>query len=164
MFSKIPKPIVVVASVLLLLVCFVKDGRSQTVARVIGAAEGVYWNDTPKPWFTRQVAISNKNRKLPVDDHDESLPTLTGYYYKRIEASPFTRYPFKTVVVKRGLARFTTKAINGTHFVFRGVWGTAFDEASNIHDVPFMKGTLYTYKKGKLIKKERLRFGHAVNA
>ena len=127
-------------------------------------AEGCYWMDNPKPWGTRLVAISPGNRRLPKDDHDESLPTVPGYYHRTIEASPFTRYPFASITVRRGKAVFVTKRVKGLQFVFRGKWGTAYLESAMIEDVPFLKGTLLTYRRGKLIKRERVRFGHAVNA
>ncbi|MBL8181659.1 MAG: hypothetical protein JNL64_08565 [Blastocatellia bacterium] len=138
--------------------------RSQTVARVIRSAEGTYVIGSRSEPFLRQVTVTYKNRKLPINDHDDSLPTLSGYYYRQVETSEFKRYAFKTVVVKRGVARFTTRAMNGLHFVFRGTWGTEFNEDANIYNVPFMKGTLFTYKKGKLVKRERIKFGHTVNA
>ncbi len=127
-------------------------------------AEGWYWIDSPKPWFTRLVAISHRDRRFPKDTHDESLPAVPGYYHRRIEASPFIRYRFASVSVRRGRATFVTKTVKGIHFVFRGKWGTAYLKSAMIEDVPFLKGVLLTYRRGKLIKRERVRFGHAVNA
>ena len=127
-------------------------------------AEGCYWMDSPKPWFTRLLAISPGNRRLPKDDHDESLPTRPGYYHRTIEASPLTRFPFASISVRRGKAAFVTKTVKGFQFVFRGKWGTEYLKSAMIEDVPFLKGTLLTYRRGKLIKRERVRFGHAVNA
>ncbi len=138
--------------------------QGQSRAYVEARAEGWYWINSPKPWFTRLVAISNSNKKLPKNDHDESLPTIPGYYHRKIEISPFTRYPFVSVSVRHGKATFITKRVRNVHFVFRGNWGTAYLKSAMIEDVPFLRGTLWTYRRGKLIKRERVRFGHAVNA
>ena len=127
-------------------------------------AEGVYWLETPKLSFTRHLAISNGNRRLPKDDHDESALTVPGYYHQKTQQSAFTRYPFSSIRVKKGQATFTTKTVKGLRFVFQGRWDTEYDEPSLIDDVPFLKGTLLTYRRGKLIKRETVKFNHVVNA
>ena len=162
--AKIYGSIVVAVLIIVFSLASLTTVRSQTVARVIPAAEGTYYGKRPNNKVTSELALSNRNKRLPVNDHDDSLPTLPGYYFRRSESSAFTRFPFKTVVVRRGYARFTTISVKGVHFVFRGKWGTAFEEQSNIEDVPYMYGTLTTYRKGKLVKRERIRFGHHVNA
>ncbi len=131
---------------------------------VAASAEGNYWMVNPKPWFTRQLTLSNGNRRLPKDDHDESLPTLPGYYHRKIELSPSTRYPFAAVRIQKGTATFTTKTVKGLRFVFRGRWATEYLESAMIENVPFLKGILLTYRRGKLVKKENVKFSHAVNA
>lgn len=127
-------------------------------------AEGAYWIEVPKPWFTRLIVISADNRELMPNSHDDAQPTIPGYYAAKKESEPFTHYPFKAVQVGNGRATFSTKVVEGVHFVFIGISGTEFDEPSNIPDVPFIKGTLFTYRNGKLIKREKVKFGHAVNA
>ena len=143
---------------------FVHQTLAQRRIYVEPRAEGAYWVEVPKPWFTRLVVISPGNRKLPKNEHDDSLPTLPAYYYRRVERDPFTRYPYKSIVVRRGKASFTTKQIRGTYFVFLGRWGTENDKESQIDAVPFMKGVLLTYRKGRMVKRERVKFGHEVNA
>lgn len=127
-------------------------------------AEGAYWLVKPKPWFTRQLLLSTNNRTLPKDDHDEALPTRPGYYHRTKKDQEYTRYPFVSIVVRKGRASFTTKTLNGRKFVFKGRWGTEFEKSSNIEDVPFLRGTLLTYRKGRIIKRENVYFSHAVNA
>ncbi len=127
-------------------------------------AEGAYWLVSPKPWFTRQLTISDGNRELAKDSHDESLPTLPGYYHRTTEGDEFTRFPFKSVQVRGHKAQFTTKTVAGIRWEFQGRYGTEYDKSSMIDDVPFLRGTLLKYRRGKLVKRERVKFGHAVNA
>lgn len=149
-----------------LVFCFTFGSERCNAQRIVvpARAEGAYWLVRPKPWFTRLVCLSTNNRTLPKDDHDESLPTLPGYFHRTKEGLPFTRYPFSSIVVRKGRAAFTTRIIKGQRFVFSGRWGTEFDERSNIENVPYLRGTLLTYRKGKLVKRERVYFSHAVNA
>jgi len=126
--------------------------------------EGWYWLVSPKPWFTRQLTVSVGNRTLEKDDHDESLPTRPGYYHRLKEDQPFVCYSFKSIVVKNGRTSFRTNVIRGRQFIFNGQWGTEHDASSGIDNVPFFRGKLSTYKNGKLVKTERVKFSHAVNA
>ena len=146
------------------LMLMVSTCLGQTSVAVPRKAEGAYWLVKPKPWFTRLLTLSIGNRELPKDDHDASLPTIPGYYHRTKEGLPFVRYPFVSVTIHRRSAVFTTKTVRGLRFVFRGVWGTEDDKSSGIEDVPFLKGTLLTYRHGKLIRQERVEFSHAVNA
>ena len=127
-------------------------------------AQGAYWLVSPKPWFTRLLVLSKRNRELEKDDHDDSLPTLPGYYHRLREGDDFVRYALVSVSIRKGKSTFISKAVKGQYFVFRGIWGTEDDESSGIDDVPYLKGTLFTYRNGVLVKKEKVNFSHAVNA
>lgn len=163
-YTKLVFSSIFVLTLSILTLALSQTSHGQTRIDVPAEAEGWYWLVSPKPWFTRQLTISVKNRKLPKNDHDDSLPTFPGYYHRTKELSPYTRYRIKSIVVRRRKTEFVTRVINGIHFSFRGKWGKKYDKESNIENVPYIKGLLFTYRKGKLIKTEKVEFGHAVNA
>jgi len=159
--------VMMLANVILFGLCLLasaENAHGQRSIVVPQKVEGWYWIVSPKPWFTRQLTVSVGNRSLPKNDHDESLPTRPGYYHRLNEFRPFVRYPFKSVVVRKGKASFRTVVVKGQQFIFDGRWGTENDVSNGIDDVPYFRGVLKTYRKGKLVKTERVEFSHAVNA
>ena len=108
----------------------------------------------------RALVISYSDNPIGPKANDPDAPTIPGFY-----PSPGKRFDFANVAVVRKKVTFKTKTIGGVSYVFSGETGEevvkGFDPSVL---VPFIKGSLVTLKSGKIVKREKVKFGHAVIA
>jgi len=100
------------------------------------------------------LVISPDGRPIEPKANDPEAPTLPGFHvgsrrFKFI-ASHFSEREFS----------FRTERIEGTEYSFVGSFG--HEDVEDIPDVPFLAGTLTEIRKGRLVTKKTVHFGHAV--
>ena len=113
-------------------------------------------------WRTnlRALVISYSDHSIEQKANDPDAPTIPGFY-----PSPDKRFDFEHIVVVRKKVSFTTRTVDGLKYVFSGRSGMGPVEGLDSKTlVPFIEGSLVTLKNGKVIKRERVKFGHAVIA
>jgi hypothetical protein len=120
---------------------------------------GLYYGgwDDPRPGVIIEnlaFVISPDGKPIPPKADDSEAPTLPGFYVRE------KRYEFAhSKFSARGFS-FRTKEIEGTVFSFEGRFGCEpFDEEV---DSPYLQGELKETRKGHVIRKKNIHFGHAV--
>ena len=104
--------------------------------------------------------ISYNDGPIEPKANDPDAPTIPGFY-----PSPGKRFDFEHVEVIRKKVTFKTRTIDGVSYTFSGRSGKEIVQGFDPRTlVPFIKGSLITIKQGKIVKSERVKFGHAVIA
>ena len=108
----------------------------------------------------RALVITNDDKSIEPKATDPDAPTVPGFY-----PAPGKRFSFEHVEVIRKKVSFKTQTIDGVSYHFSGTSGRevvqGFDPKAL---VPFIRGSLVTLKNGKIVKRESVKFGHAVIA
>lgn len=123
-------------------------------------AEGLYYVASSDNSDKRELVLSSDDKPMPQKTNEPDAPTIPGFYLLRSK-----RLSFEKVEVIGKKVYFKTRAVRGVSYEFRGTAGEEivpkFDDTT---PVPFIKGKLTKLKKGKIVKTERIKFGHAVIA
>jgi len=108
----------------------------------------------------RALVISYDDQPIEPKANDPDAPTIPGFY-----PSDNERYDFEHIEVIRKRVYFRTRSVRGISYEFSGTSGKEFivDFDPSV-PVPFIKGTLTKLKNGRAVKRERVKFGHAVIA
>jgi hypothetical protein len=108
----------------------------------------------------RALVLSYDDRPIEPKANDPSAPTVPGFYPSYGE-----RHDFERVEVIGKRVYFKTRRVGGVSYEFSGVAGEAvipnFDPSI---PVPYIRGTLTKLRNGKAVRRERVKFGHAVIA
>ena len=111
--------------------------------------DGAFWimGDAPKGFedFGGINLNSNRNRRLPSAGVD-----INGRTFK-----------FKTLYVSRDRLVFTTEAVRGVSYAFKGRFlrGGTF-AAHDLTDVAVLEGTLTKFSKGQSVAESKMKFTH----
>lgn len=108
----------------------------------------------------RALVISYSDDPIGPKANDPEAPTTPGFY-----PSPGKRFDFVKIEVVRRKISFKTQSIDGVSYIFCGETGKevvkGFDPSIL---VPYITGSLLTLRNGKIVKRENVKFGHAVIA
>jgi len=160
-FSKIVK-LTGTALTFILLLSFVAVGQQSRFSSKYKnpQAEGLYYVASSDNSDERELVLSSDDKPIPQKANEPDAPTIPGFYLLRSK-----RIAFEKVEVIGKKVYFKTRAVRGISYEFRGTAGEEiipkFDDTT---PVPFIKGKLIKLKKGKIVKTERIKFGHAVIA
>jgi hypothetical protein len=111
--------------------------------------DGAFWimGDAPKGFedFGGINLNSNRNRRIPSPGVDVNGRTLK----------------FKTLSISRDRLVFTTEAVRGISYSFKGKFlrGGTF-AAHDLTDVAVLEGTLTKFSKGQSVAESKLKFTH----
>ncbi len=107
-----------------------------------------------------KLIISDDNQPIPPKVNNPDEVTIPGFYLSREERMDFERV---SVVGKQ--VSFKTREIDGIYYEFDGTSGDEIipDFSSDV-PVPFIMGTLRKIENGKVLKTEKVKFGHVVIA
>ena len=118
--------------------------------------EGTYFlggGGTNEPEMT--LVIRRDGKPMPPDPRDER-PAVRGLY---VGARHFAFAHFE---LRRGQVMFSTASLDGIRYVFRGKLGVR--KEPDFGQVPYVTGTLTSYRRGRVLAERTVLFGHAVNA
>jgi hypothetical protein len=123
-------------------------------------AEGLFYVQSLNNTDERGLILSSDDKPISPKPNDPDAPTVPGFYL-----SDTKRIAFLKVEVIGRKVYFKTRSARGVIYEFRGTAGKEilpnFDSTT---PVQFIKGTLRKYKRGKIVKSEKIKFGHAVIA
>ena len=108
----------------------------------------------------RELVISYVDSEIEQKPNDPGAATKPGFY-----PAPGKRFDFEQIEVVRKKVSFTTRTVDGVKYLFSGTSGMGPVKGMDPSTlVPFIKGTLTTLENGKIVKRETVKFGHAVIA
>lgn len=122
--------------------------------------DGLFYN-LSDDWTTNfALVISYDDNPIDQKPNNPGAPRVPGLY-----PSHGKRFDFERLEVIRNKVTFKTRTVDGVGYSFSGESGQGpvrGMDASIL--VPFIRGTLVTLKNGKVMKREAIKFGHAVVA
>ncbi len=123
------------------------------------AVFGLYYLDS-KDIPGDALIISEDDQPIPQKANDPDEVTIPGFYLSREE-----RIDFERVSIVGEQVHFKTRDIGGVCYEFDGTSGNEIiPDFSPDVPVPFIKGTLRKIENGKVLKTEKVKFGHVVIA
>jgi len=122
--------------------------------------DGLFYN-LSADWTTNfALVISYDDNPIDQKSNDSGAPTTPGLY-----PTHGKRFDFERIEVVRKKVTFKTRTVDGISYSFSGESGQGPVRGMDPSIlVPFIRGTLVTLKNGKVIKRENIRFSHAVVA
>lgn len=118
---------------------------------------GLFYLVNPRDDFDpRALVISYDDGPIPPKANEPEAPTEPGFYLTYEE-----RCEFERIEVIRRSVYFMTRRRGGVSYGFVGTAGWEVHPDLGV-PVPFIKGTLTKFKNGRVLKKERVKFAHAV--
>jgi len=115
---------------------------------------GLYYGGWENQESGLAFVISPDGKPIPPKANDEDAPTKPGFYvgekYYEFAWSKFSPKAFS----------FRTKSVNGTEFAFHGQFGC--EQVDIIPEVPYLEGELKETQNGRVVRRAKLHFGHAV--
>lgn len=119
-------------------------------------AEGLFFVESSDVDDSRALVLSSNNKPIPPKANEPDAPTIPGYYLSYTK-----RLPFSKVEVIGKKVYFKTRSVGGVSYEFRGTAGAEIDPEFT-DPIQFIKGTMTKFKRGKVVKTQKLKFGHAV--
>jgi len=115
---------------------------------------GLYYADWENQESNLALVISSNGQPIPPKANDEEAPTHPGFYvgvqHFQFASSRFSPQGFS----------FRTRSVDGRLFTFRGRFGR--EQVDIIPEVPYLVGVLKEVRNGRIVRKEKVHFGHAV--
>jgi len=97
-------------------------------------------------------------KQEPPKANEPDAPTVPGYYL-----SYTIRLTFSKVEVISKKVYFKNRSVSGMSYEFRGTAGEEIDpEFDDTTPIPFIKDIMTKFKRGKIIKTEKIKFDRAV--
>lgn len=115
---------------------------------------GLYYGSWDNHGSDLAFVISRDGQPIPPKVNDSDAPTRPGFYVGE-QHFDFASSRFST----RGFV-FRTKSVSGTAFSFSGRFGC--EQVDVIPEVPYLEGELRETRNGRVVRKQRLHFVHAV--
>jgi hypothetical protein len=100
------------------------------------------------------LVISSDGQPIPRKENDSSAPTHPGFYLGE------RQFEFATSRFSPEAFFFRTKTVNGTLFSFHGRF--AREQIDVIPDVPYLEGELKEMRNGRVVRRKKVHFSHAV--
>ena len=119
-------------------------------------AEGLFFVESSNDSENRALVLSSNNKPIPPKANEPDAPTIPGYYLSYTK-----RLTFSKVEVIGRKVYFKTRSVGGISYEFRGTAGEEKDSYFT-EPIQFIKGTMTKFKRGKVVKAEKIKFGHAV--
>ena len=119
-------------------------------------AEGLFFVQSSNDSDGRALVLSSNNKPIPPKANEPDAPNVPGYYLSYTK-----RLPFSKVEVIGKKVYFKTRSVSGVSYEFRGTAGEENDPEFTAL-IQFIKGTMTKFKRGKIVKTEKIEFGHAV--
>jgi hypothetical protein len=126
----------------------------QTEKNCSSFRSGLYYGGWDKEGNDFAFVISPDGRPIPPKANDPDAPTKPGFYEGE------QRFDFSTSRVSPRGFSFRTVAINGKAFSFKGQFGC--EAVDVIPEVPYLEGELTEMRNGRVVRKKKIHFGHAV--
>lgn len=106
------------------------------------------------------LVLSYNDKPIGPKANDPDSPTIHGFYLSYKE-----RFDFERVEVSDRKFNFKTRRASGVSYAFVGISGREIDpNFDSSTPIPFIKGRLTKCRNGKVVKKEKVKFSHAVIA
>jgi hypothetical protein len=109
------------------------------------------WNDQESDLA---FVISSNGQPIPPKANDPGAPTASGFYegerHFKFASSQFSPQGFS----------FRTVGIDGKTFSFKGRFGC--EEVDVIPEVPYLEGELTEMRNGRVVRRKKVHFVHAV--
>lgn len=115
---------------------------------------GLYYGSWDNRGSELAFVFSADGQPIPPKANDSEARTRPGFYVGE------KRYEFVWSKFSTKEFSFRTKAVNGTIFRFQGRFGC--EDVGGIPEVPYLTGYLKEIRNGRVIRKSKLHFGHAV--
>jgi len=143
---------------LILLLSFVAVGQQSRFSSKYKnpKAEGLFFVESSNDSDSRALVLSSNNKPILPKSNEPDAPTVPGYYLSYTK-----RLAFQKVEVIGKKVYFETRSVGGVSYEFRGTAGAEVDPEFT-DPIQFIKGTMTRFKRGKIVKNEKIRFGHAV--
>ena len=143
---------------LILMLSFVAVGQQSRFSSKFKnpKAEGLFFVESSNEWDSRALVLSSNNKPIPPKANEPDAPTVPGYYLSYTK-----RLAFQKVEVIGKKVYFKTRSVSGVIYEFRGTAGAEIDPEFT-DPIQFIKGTMTKFKRGKIVKTEKIKFGHAV--
>ena len=160
-FSKILKSSSFGVALILMLSFVVLGQQSRSSTKYKNPyVEGLYYVESSDNSDERELAITFDGKPIPPKSNDPEAPTITGFYLSRSK-----RVAFQKVEISGKKVYFKTRSISGISYEFRGTIGEEINsDFDSSQLLPFIKGTMTKFKRGKIVKTEKIKFGRAVIA
>ena len=115
---------------------------------------GLYYGSWDNKGSDLAFVISSNGQAIPPKANDPDAPTHPGFYAGE------KHFEFAGTKFSSRELSFRTKTVDGTVFSFHGRVGC--ESVDVIPEVPYLEGELKEIKNGRLVRKKKLHFGHAV--
>lgn len=122
-----------------------------------------YVEDVGNKSEVRALVISYDDKPIEPKPNEPAAPTIPGFYL--FNGERYVRYDFEAIEVIEKEVHFKTRSTAGESFEFAGTSGLrSIKDFNPSIKVPFIDGLLTRFKDGKIVKREQVRFCHAVIA
>jgi hypothetical protein len=115
---------------------------------------GLYYGSWENHGSDLAFVISPNGQPIPPKANDPDAPTKPGFYEGE------QRFSFASSQSSPQGFSFRTVDIEGRTFSFRGRFGC--EAVDVIPEVPYLEGELTEMRNGRLVRKKKVHFGHAV--
>ena len=115
---------------------------------------GLYYGSWDNKGSDLAFVISSDGQAIPPKANDPDAPTHPGFYVGE------KHFEFAWSKFSSRELSFRTKTVDGTAFSFHGRFGC--ESVDVIPEVPYLEGELKESRNGRLVRKKKLHFGHAV--
>jgi hypothetical protein len=116
--------------------------------------QGLYYGSWDKQEDNLAFVISPDGQPIPPKANDPDAPTKPGFYEGQ------QRFDFVSSRFSSQGFSFRTIAIEGRTFSFNGRFGC--EAVDVIPEVPYLKGELTEARNGRVVRRKKIHFGHAV--
>jgi hypothetical protein len=129
-------------------------GQQQQEKPCSNYLQGLYYGSWDKQEGNLAFVISPDGQPIPPKANDEDAPTKPGFYEgQRLFEFASSRFS------SQGFT-FRTIAIEGRTFSFNGRFGC--EAVDVIPEVPYLEGELTEARNGRVVRRKKIHFGHAV--